>query len=125
MPTRLTALSVARWPNKKIAPATNGSKSANEQVHSNPFIGTSNPRYVRALARLIRGPVTREELDRVVGCSNSPALVSELRALGLDTPCDRFKTKDRDGRTCRPGRYILTDADKRKVREWLRKRGVL
>lgn len=107
------------------APATNGNESANGQAHFSPFTGTSNPRQIRALARLIKGPVTREELDKAVGCSNGPALVSELRALGLEAPCDRFKTKDRDGRTCLPGRYILTDADKRKVREWMRKRGAL
>ena len=47
------------------------------------FNGTDNPRYLRAIHALLVRPVPREQLDRVAGCSNGPALVAALRDLGL------------------------------------------
>jgi hypothetical protein len=87
------------------------------------FTGTDNPRQLRALAVLMRRPVSREELDHIAGCSNGPELVAELRRRGLDVPCERIRFIDRDGFTCRPGVYSLTIADRRKVHAWLAKRG--
>ena len=87
------------------------------------FIGTDNPRQLRALAVLLRRPLSREALDHIAGCSNGPELVAELRRRGLDVPCKRIRFIDRDGCACHPGVYSLTIADRRKVHAWMEKRG--
>ena len=86
------------------------------------FTGTSNPRQLRAIAAMMRRPISRQELDSVAGCANGPALISDLRDLGLTVDCDRIKFIDRDGFTCRPGVYSFTACDRRKVHQWLNKR---
>lgn len=77
-----------------------------------------NQRKHRAVAALLRGPVMREELDRAAGVSNGPALVRDLRALGLDIECELVRKIDRDGRSVKPGRYSLTERDRELVRRW-------
>lgn len=89
------------------------------------FTGTDNPRHLRALAVLLRRPVSREELDSVAGCSNGPELVAELRRRGLGKehlPCERIQFIDRDGNACRPGVYSLTERGRRMVYAWMAKR---
>ena len=86
------------------------------------FTGTDNPRHLRALAVLLRRPISREQLDSVAGASNSPELVAELRRRGLELPCERIKFIDRDGRPCRPGVYSLTITDRRIFWQWQAKR---
>ena len=86
------------------------------------FCGTDNPRHLRVLQAVTVRPVPREELDRVAGCSNGPQLVSDLRGLGLEMPCTRTKKLDRDLFACFPGVYHLTQADRRKLETWKRKR---
>ena len=89
------------------------------------FTGTDNPRHLRAIAALLRRPISREELDSVAGASNSPELVAELRRRGLGKdhlPCERIKFIDRDGNVCRPGVYSLTEKGRRMVYAWLAKR---
>ncbi len=88
------------------------------------FTGTDNPRHLRFLTVLLRRPVSREELDNIAGCSNGPELVAELRRRGLGhehLPCERIRFIDRDGFTCRPGVYSLTDSDRRAIYTWLAK----
>lgn len=76
-----------------------------------------NPRESRALLALLAAPLTREQLDRVAGASNSPDLVRGLRhGLGLSIPCEREPVKDRDGRTVQRGVYRLEAADKSAAR---------
>lgn len=87
------------------------------------FTGTSNPRHLRALAGLRRRPMPREELDRTAGCSNGPALVSDLRDKGLEIPCAKVPCIDRDGIEVERGIYSLSETDRRKVVRWLAKRG--
>lgn len=82
------------------------------------FGGTTNPRHLRALVALLCRPMTREELDRRAGASNSPDLVAELRRRGLDIPCERVKCYDRDGRLVFKGVYSLSHRDRRLVHEW-------
>lgn len=65
------------------------------------------PRQRRALFALRNGPVMREVLDRIAGASNGPNIIMELRRKGLVIECERLHCLDRDGRTCRPGRYTL------------------
>ena len=89
------------------------------------FTGTDNPRHLRALAVLLRRPVSREELDHIAGCSNGPELVAELRRRGLGKEhlfCERIRFIDRDGFTCRPGVYSLTEQGRRMVYAWMAKR---
>jgi hypothetical protein len=90
--------------------------------NSAKFIGTDNPRHLRAIAALLRRPMPRENLDTEAGCSNGPELVAELRRRGLEVPCHRINFVDRDGFICRPGVYLLTDADRRKLHQWMAKR---
>lgn len=106
-----------------------GKTSAREQGDSKSpaaFVGTDNPRYLRALQALLTRPVPREQLDSVAGCSNGPALIAELRALGLPSPeclpCDRVPCFDRDGEEVRRGVYSLTPTGRRRVNEWKRRR---
>ncbi len=88
------------------------------------FTGTDNPRHLRAIFALQTRPQPREHLDRAVGCSNAPDLVSELRRRGLEIPCVRIHYTDRDGVDTRPGIYHLNDADRRKLNAWLRLRAL-
>jgi hypothetical protein len=66
-----------------------------------------SPRQIRALQELLNGPISREHLDRVTGCSNSPAVISALRDRGLEIVCDTVEVIDRDGRKAHPGVYRL------------------
>jgi len=86
------------------------------------FNGTSNPRQLRAIAAMMRRPISRHELDSVAGCANGPDLISDLRDMGLTINCERIKFIDRDGFTCRPGVYSFTASDRRKVHQWLSRR---
>lgn len=88
------------------------------------FLGTENPRHLRALSVLLKRPVSRENLDSIAGCSNGPELVAELRRRGLwdDLLCERIAFIDRDGRPCRPGTYFLTAKGRRLVLNWLKTR---
>lgn len=86
------------------------------------FLGTANPRHLRAIQALLVRPQPREALDSRAGCSNAPALVADLRALGLDVPCERTPCIDRDGHEVKRGIYYFTDRDRSRVRSWLRQR---
>ena len=88
------------------------------------FTGTQNPRHLRAIRSLLVRSMAREALDRAAGCSSSPELVAELRRRGLEVPCKRVSGLDRDGRMIRRGVYSLNVADRRKLRRWMRTRGV-
>lgn len=83
------------------------------------FVGSDNPRHLRAIAALMRSPVPRESLDREAGCANGPDLIAELRRRGLAIPCERIHFEDRDGNLCRPGVYSLTSSDRSKIYRWM------
>jgi hypothetical protein len=112
----------------KKAPAptkTQGAFENSKQSKSSKpthFLGTENPRHLRALMALMVRPRPREEIDRTAGCSNGPALMSDLRDLGLDAPCSKTPCIDRDGFEVKRGIYYLTDHDKRLIRAWLKRR---
>jgi len=86
-----------------------------------PFVGTNNPRRIRALIALVyRDCVSREDLDNLAGCTNSPDLVAQLKKrCGLDIQMREVHTKDRDGRSTWFGVYSLVIEDKYRVRQWL------
>lgn len=85
---------------------------------SGRFLGTDNPRELRAIELLMRGPLSREELDKKAGSTNSPEIIRRLRSRGLELPCERIDFIDRDGKLCHPGVYHLTESDRHKVRRW-------
>lgn len=79
-------------------------------------------RMIRLVHALLRGPVTREDADRIAGCSNSPDLIADIRRLGLGhihLVCTLFTVIDRDGKVSRPGRYSLTPEGHAMLTEWL------
>lgn len=79
------------------------------------------PRQERALDLLKPGQwVTREQLDRGAGASNSPDLIQQLRRkLGYDAiETQHFDAVDRDGKPCRPGRYRLTEKGRERLADW-------
>ena len=77
------------------------------------------PRQMRVVLALLRGPVMREEIDRVAGASNGPDVVARLRAKGLDIPCTPIDSINRDGEPCRPGQYELSSRDRETLLGWV------
>ena len=104
-------------------PAKTHTKCKADFILPSRFIGTDNPRHLRVIQALMTRPLPREQLDSVAGASNGPELVAELRRRGLETPCTRTKKKDRDLFDCWPGVYHFTPMDRRRVIQWLTKRG--
>ncbi len=91
------------------------------------FIGTENPRQLRILAALMRGDVPRERADRVSGSSNGPEVIRALRKRGLPAGtcllCREQAGIDIDGCCVKTGVYSLTEEGKRRVYDWLSRRG--
>ena len=81
----------------------------------------ASPRECRLLMALLYRSLSREALDRVVGCSNSPDHVMKLRRRhGLALPCQRVEGSDRDGSPVRYGVYSTTSKDRSMIRDILR-----
>jgi hypothetical protein len=76
------------------------------------FFYLGHPREGRVLLELLRRPMPREQVDKVAGASNGPALIQRLRERGLSLPCDRADVLDRDGLPCKRGVYRLTAPDR-------------
>lgn len=74
-----------------------------------------NPRKIRALAALARGDVMRNDLDNIVGATNSPQVISELRGTGWIINCERVPMIDRDGRHTMPGMYSLAYSQRQRA----------
>ena len=89
------------------------------------FIGTTNPKRIRTLLALVyRDWVSREDLDRLIGASNSPDAIMRLRRkYGLDIIMREVQAINRDGRHIWYGEYQLAYDDKVMVREWLEASG--
>lgn len=86
-----------------------------EQITKNPRL---TPRRTRALRALWNGPVMREAFDRMVGCSNGPQIISELRKLGIGIDCTKVEVLDRDNNKCMSGLYALTDESRATLLTW-------
>jgi hypothetical protein len=96
------------------------SASDNGQYNlSSTFPGTENPRLLRVIYALLRGPCTRAEIDAAAGASNGPEVIAQLRRRGLTIYCELVPAVDRDGKTVRFGVYRLTEEDRQKLRIWL------
>ncbi|MBD5801048.1 hypothetical protein AZOA_04500 [Azoarcus sp. Aa7] len=84
----------------------------------------SNPREWRALMALAARDLSREQMDRTAGASNSPDLMKRCRErYGLDIPCIKETVRDRDGLEVQRGVYRPTAADRRRIRQLLARRG--
>lgn len=102
---------------KKNAPTSKTSESAADKRNSNHHF---SPPQTRALAALQRGHwVAREQIDRIAGASNGPAVIAAIREkLGTDAvEMRRVDATDRDGRPCKPGRYRLTEQGRARLAE--------
>lgn len=49
----------------------------------------------------------REDVDRIAGASNGPAVIQALRRKGVDIDMQTAESIDRDGKPCKPGQYRL------------------
>lgn len=96
---------------KHTAPAQGSIQMAHENS-----IQISTHRQRRLIEALYVRPHSREELDRIVGTSNSPETVRQVRELGLTVPCRFVSHVDRDGVKGRHGVYSLTETDRQKLR---------
>lgn len=85
-----------------------------------PACAYLTPRRVRMFNALLAGPVTREDMDAIVGASNSPDEVFRCRSrFGLTIPCVRRHGRDRDNCLVEFGVYSLAPTDRPKVLELL------
>ncbi|MCC4115341.1 hypothetical protein LLG90_08280 [Aromatoleum toluclasticum] len=85
----------------------------------------ANPREWRALMALCVRDLTREQMDRTAGASNSPDLMKRCRErYGLSIPCVKEGVLDRDGLEVQRGVYRPTAADRRRIRQLLSRRGM-
>lgn len=84
-----------------------------------PFTGAVCNAALRVLSALLRGALTREQVDAISGWSNGPELMRSLKNRGLVVECDRIPVTSKDGRQTMRGLYYLTEAGRVQVRRWL------
>ncbi|WP_312274713.1 hypothetical protein [Candidatus Igneacidithiobacillus taiwanensis] len=94
-----------------------------KQRQPGKFDGVHNPREFRFLQTVLHRHMTREELDAVSGASNGPEIVNQLRSRGLEIPCYRLGTMDRDGGWVYRGLYALSHKDRLQVARALHDKG--
>lgn len=96
-----------------------GSNTANPAPYGGQAMFTFSTRQQRVIDALAstRGSLSRENIDRISGASNGPAVIAELRRkLGHNAIAMHLETvTDRDGKTARPGRYQLTSAGRARL----------
>ncbi|SDO19896.1 hypothetical protein SAMN04487957_104214 [Halomonas shengliensis] len=81
-----------------------------------PTIAPPSPRQRRLLEALARGPISREDADRIAPASNGPHHIGTLRrAYGLWLPCERVPCVTIDGEPTTRGVYRPTPADRRRI----------
>lgn len=104
---------------KDNAPTSSQTSEGSNQQKIGQIV-LSSPRQRRVLRALLAsspGWVSREQLDRIAGSSNSPDVVMRLRGkLGQDAiEMKQVEATDRDGCACKPGRYRLSDQGRARV----------
>lgn len=81
-----------------------------------------NPRNKRLLEVLSkRDRVFVSELRKLIGALNPAQNTHDLRQAGWKIHTGRVITKDRDGRVCHPGFYLLEADEKARALEFLQK----
>lgn len=102
---------------KKTTPAPacttegKGKVTTDKQQPNNTTKGVTKirltPRQKRFVVRARKGPLPREEADRVCGASNSPEIARQLRAKGYAIDTERHPVTNQDGDTSYIGIYHL------------------
>lgn len=81
-------------------------------------------RLIRLAAALAKGPVTREQADRIAPASNAPHFIGVLRRkLEIDLDCDRVPFTTKDGESSWHGRYTPTREERAKLRAFVIEQG--
>jgi hypothetical protein len=81
-------------------------------------------RLIRLAAALAKGPVTREQVDRIAPASNGPHFIGVLRRkLEIDLDCDRVPFTTKDGEPSWYGRYTPTREERAKLRAFVIEQG--
>ena len=93
---------------KKPAVAANAATTSQRKAN----IITLTKREHPVVKQLLFRDLWREEVDRIGGCSNGPALIAGLRAKGFRITCDKVPVTDRDGEIVKAGRYHMESAPK-------------
>ncbi|NPC57852.1 hypothetical protein [Caenimonas soli] len=93
--------------------------SANSTAEANKTVAFT-PRQSRVMDALLQtdGWISRESVDRIAGASNGPQIILELRrkVTGHDgIEMLKSDATDRDGKTCKPGRYRLTSTGRQRA----------
>lgn len=87
------------------------SKKGNEPRTNTTFTTTpkiNSERQRRAIIALVKyGAVSSLEMEKMAGARNVPELMAQLRRNGWQWQCELFNVLDRDGKNCKPGRYLL------------------
>lgn len=100
----------------KNAPITKSNEGATKPTKSSQNSTTIQPKTnnqteLRALSALVeargRG-VSRKDLDKACGASNSPEIVRRLRVKGFAIHCEMRKTTNRFGDSVQAGYYTLS-----------------
>lgn len=80
---------------------------------SSPYSATKRHRVLRIL---LRGAISRHDLDARANLENSPDVIYFLRRhYGLELPCERVRCLDTDGEPTTRGVYRPTPADRRRI----------
>ena len=101
----------------KTGVPTKAESSAPNRCNSKPQPNFTS-RQMRCLDRLWLGPVMRYDLNGIIGTTNAPQTVFQLRAKGVSIQCEDVQQFDRDGRKCYPGRYSLTTKGRETLLAW-------
>lgn len=88
------------------------------------FTTAFGPRHRRLLQSLLRGPITREQADRIAHASNSPHYIGELRKrFGIPVRLRMAPSTDFDGQKIKYGIYWLDETGKAATYALLGERG--
>jgi len=86
------------------------------------FPDIPNERELRVLHALnMHAEISREQLDRIAGASNSPDIVFRLRGRGIGIVCRMVRAFDRDGNEVQHGMYSMSAISRQAFRDWLNK----
>ena len=93
---------------KKKAAPTEANATHAHRVECKPL--KLCPRQLRVAQALMQAGerwTWREDIDRIAGASNGPAVIQALRRKGIEIDMQKAERTDRDGKPCKPGRYRL------------------
>ena len=102
---------------KKIRTAPKGSpKKSQVSNYTNPQARMLSPRQRLVMDALLDGPHSRREIDLLTGGYNGPAVIHQLRGLGIAIECHTVLYTNNLGRWERRGIYRLARTGKRRQR---------